>query len=93
MNISIFGAGYVGLVTGVCLAEKLNKVFIYDIDNSKINNLKKGKINFYEKDLNQKLNKLIDKKIFFTSNFDTALLNSSIVIICVNTPNVGNRIV
>ena len=40
MKISIFGSGYVGLVTGICFAEQGNEVMCVDIDSSKINALK-----------------------------------------------------
>ena len=92
MNISIFGAGYVGLVSGICLAEKLNKVYICDNDLLKIKNLKINKVDFYEKFLSSKLKQLNNKKLIFTSDSNQALLNSNVVIICVNTPTINNKI-
>ena len=92
MNISIFGAGYVGLVSGICLAEKLNKVYICDNDLLKIKNLKINKVDFYEKFLSSKLKQLNNKKLIFTSDSNEALLNSNVVIICVNTPTINNKI-
>lgn len=48
MNVTLFGSGYVGLVTGVCLAEVGNDVVCIDVDQRKIENLKKGIIPVYE---------------------------------------------
>ena len=48
MNITIFGSGYVGLVTGACLAEVGNHVLCVDIDANKINMLKQGQIPIHE---------------------------------------------
>ena len=42
MNVTVFGSGYVGLVTGVCLAEVGNDVVCIDVDQQKIDNLKKA---------------------------------------------------
>ena len=48
MNICIIGSGYVGLVTGSCLADSGNNVICLDIDQSKIADLKEGKVGIYE---------------------------------------------
>ena len=48
MNIAIVGAGYVGLVSGVCFAQIGHKVICVDIDEEKIKQLKKGKVPIYE---------------------------------------------
>ena len=42
MNITVVGSGYVGLVTGACIAEMGNTVYCVDVDESKIDNLKQG---------------------------------------------------
>ena len=58
MNISVFGAGYVGLVTAVCFAEIGHRVNIFDIDKNKINSLSKGKIPIYEPGLEDLFKKI-----------------------------------
>ena len=51
MNVGVIGAGYVGLVTGSCLAYVGNKVKIFDINSKCISMLNKGKLHIYEKGL------------------------------------------
>ena len=48
MKISVIGTGYVGLVTGTCLAETGNDVLCIDIDKNKVNQMKLGKVPIYE---------------------------------------------
>ena len=48
MNIAVIGTGYVGLVTGTCLAETGNSVICVDIDKDKVEKLKNGVIPIYE---------------------------------------------
>ena len=53
MKITIFGSGYVGLVTGTCLAEVGNEVMCVDVDQNKIDMLNNGKIPIYEPGLEE----------------------------------------
>ena len=55
MKIAVIGTGYVGLVTGTCLAETGNTVTCVDIDEQKVNKLKNGKIPIYEPNLDLSL--------------------------------------
>lgn len=86
MKIGIVGAGYVGLVTGSCLAEFGNRVTIYDIDSKKINSLNAGKCPIFEPGLSELIQRNLHKKsIVFTSHaFDIS--KTEIVFICVGTP-------
>jgi len=78
MNITIIGTGYVGLVSGVCLASKGHKVTCVDLCEDVVNNLNKGIAHIYEKDLELLLNQSIDNKCFkATSNLDEALNQSN----------------
>ncbi|HHH38114.1 MAG TPA: UDP-glucose 6-dehydrogenase, partial [Sedimenticola sp.] len=53
MKVTIFGSGYVGLVTGACLAEVGNEVVCMDVDQEKIDKLRQGIIPIWEPDLDQ----------------------------------------
>lgn len=53
MNITVIGCGYVGLVTGACLAEVGNDAFCLDMDESRINMLRRGQAPIYEPSLSQ----------------------------------------
>jgi len=87
MNISIFGCGYVGLVTGACFSDLGNKVICYDNDLRRITSLNKSKVPFYEPGLEELINKNIQKdKISFTSNQSECMKGSDIYFVCVGTP-------
>jgi UDPglucose 6-dehydrogenase len=87
MKISIIGTGYVGLVTGACMAQMGNSVFCVDVDRKKIENLKRGIIPIYEPGLeplvaeNFRLGTLK-----FTTDIKEAINNSEICCIAVGTP-------
>jgi len=90
-NIAIIGTGYVGLVTGVCLAENGYYVSCYDINKAKISSLRLGKIPFYEPDLKGLLEKSTTQgRLKFTLNLNNALKNAQIIFICVGTPSLPN---
>lgn len=87
MKIAIFGTGYVGLVTGSCLARTGIQVVGVDIDQQKINSLKKGECPIHEKDLPVRLRHGIESKALkFSSDAPDALKNVDIIFICVGTP-------
>jgi len=87
MKILIVGTGYVGLVTAVGLAELGHEVVAIDVDQSKINKLKKGILPFYEPDLKKIVLKNIRKKqLFFNNSLKNNLKNCQCIFICVGTP-------
>lgn len=88
MKIAVFGTGYVGLVTGVCLSEVGNSVTCIDIDEAKIAKLKNGISPIYEPGLNELLiNNIEANRLFFSTNGSTAIENSEIIFIAVGTPS------
>ena len=87
MKITIVGTGYVGLVTSACFASRGNFVTCLDIDNDKINSLKENVIPIYEPGLKDKIELALNHgTINFTTDYETAIANSTIVFICVGTP-------
>ncbi|MEH6387416.1 UDP-glucose dehydrogenase family protein [Pseudomonas profundi] len=87
MNITVVGTGYVGLVTGACIAEMGNTVYCVDIDPAKIENLKKGILPIYEPGLEDIVadNFSADRLRFTTSLKDT-IEDSEVFFIAVGTP-------
>ena len=87
VNITIIGTGYVGLVTGVCFSEMGNKVYCVDIDEKKIENLKKGILPIYEPGLEELLRHNYEQNnIIFTTDLKEGLNNTDICFIAVGTP-------
>ena len=91
MNVGIIGAGYVGLVTGVCLAEIGHDVVCVDVDESKIEKLRNGEIPIYEPGLDVILAKAIKNgKIKFTTSIAEATEHALAMFIAVGTPSKDN---
>ena len=87
MNICMIGAGYVGLVTGTCLAESGNEVICVDVDARKISLLKKGEVPIYEPGLETLIKRNVkEKRLTFTTDLATSVRNSLIIFIAVGTP-------
>jgi UDPglucose 6-dehydrogenase len=87
MNIAIIGSGYVGLVSGACLANFGHNVICVDNNNKKITNLKKGIIPIYEPGLKDLIRKNINsKRIAFTTNLAEAIKKCDAVFLSVGTP-------
>jgi len=88
MNIAIIGTGYVGLVTGACLAELGNNVVCVDIDKAKIAMLNDGKIPIFEPGLQEIVERTSrGGRLSFTADFASALEPALLVFIAVNTPS------
>ena len=87
MKIGVIGTGYVGLVTGTCLAELGNGVICIDIDRDKIEKLNNNIIPIYEHGIEELvLRNKKKKKLKFTIDLRNSIKNSEIVFICVGTP-------
>ena len=87
MKIGVLGAGYVGLVTGTCLADMGNVVSIVDIDKHKIATLKLGKSPHYEPGLDLLLERnMRESRISFSCNISDAVSDKDVVILAIGTP-------
>ncbi|HSW94182.1 MAG TPA: UDP-glucose/GDP-mannose dehydrogenase family protein [Gammaproteobacteria bacterium] len=88
MNITVIGAGYVGLVTGTCFAELGNHVTCVDINPEKIANLKKGILPIYEPGLDAMVaTNLAEKRLHFVTSLDEVKTESHVIFIAVGTPS------
>ena len=87
MNITVVGTGYVGLVSGTCLAEVGNHVLCIDIDQSKIDRLNSGEIPIYEPGLEELVKKNVQEgRLSFSSDIKQGVDYGSIIFIAVGTP-------
>ena len=87
MRLTVIGCGYVGLVTGACLAAAGHEVHCTDIDAKRIDLLKAGKVPIYEEHLDEVLRRAVaEKKIFYTADAGEAIRASEVIFICVGTP-------
>jgi UDPglucose 6-dehydrogenase len=87
LKICVIGTGYVGLVTGTCLAEIGHEVICVDNDKEKIKKLQKGISPIYEPGLEDLIVKnKKQEKLFFVSSIKQGVKNSDIIFIAVNTP-------
>jgi len=86
-TITVAGAGYVGLVTGVCFAEVGHKVTCVDHMQDKIDLLKKGISPIYEPQLDELIGKNVSQnRLSFTTDYENAYANSDVIFIGVGTP-------
>jgi UDPglucose 6-dehydrogenase len=87
LNVSVVGTGYVGLVTGTCLAETGHRVTCIDNDDGKIARLQNGEIPIYEPGLKELVEKnTAASRLGFTTNARDAIRKSDVVFIAVGTP-------
>lgn len=87
MKIAMVGTGYVGLVTGTCLADSGNDVTCLDIDAAKIARLQKGEIPIYEPGLSELVTRNVDRgRLHFTTDLAAAVEPAKLVFLAVGTP-------
>lgn len=87
MNVTIIGTGYVGLVTGACLADLGNEVVCLDLDAAKIALLNDGGVPIYEPGLKDLIEANVDAgRIEFSTDIDAAVAHGEVLFIAVGTP-------
>ena len=87
MNVTIYGSGYVGLVTGACLAEVGNHVVCMDVDHNKIDMLNRGEVPIFEPGLDDLLHRSVELgRIEFTTDIEKAVDHGLFQMIAVGTP-------
>lgn len=87
MNITVVGTGYVGLVVGACLAETGNDVLCADVDQKKIDGLKKNVLPIYEPGLDVMVERNQSQgRLTFTTDVAKAVANADVIFIAVGTP-------
>lgn len=87
MKITIYGSGYVGLVTGALIADVGNEVLCVDVDEAKVNDLKKGIIPIFEPGLDDIIKRNVEAdRLDFTIDMDRAVAHSEVQFIAVGTP-------
>ena len=92
MRVSVLGTGYVGLVSGVCLAEKGHQVCCVDIDPEKVEKTNRGIPIIHEAGLDELLKKNIGVRFSATTDLRQAVMESDLSLIAVGTPFKGNEI-
>lgn len=86
-KIAVIGAGYVGLVTGTCFAETGNQVICIDIDENKVEKMRKGIIPIYEPNLETLFERNISaKRLSFTTSLEEGIRDAEIIFLALPTP-------
>lgn len=87
MKITVVGTGYVGLVTGTCLAETGNHVCCVDIDENKVNKLRSGEVTIYEPGLEKLFERnLKEERLSFTTSLEDGVAHAEIIFLALPTP-------
>lgn len=92
MRVSVIGTGYVGLVSGVCLASKGHEVVCVDVDAAKVARINAGDPPIYEVGLQELLGQVAGKTLTATTDLDAAVRGSELSLIAVGTPFDGSAI-
>jgi len=92
MDISVVGTGYVGLVSGVCLAEKGHRVICVDLDEAKVAKINAGHSPIHEDGLDELLQRNIGSRLTATTDLADAIAQTTLTIIAVGTPFDGSAI-
>lgn len=92
MKVSVIGIGYVGIVTGACLADKGHKVICVDIDEEKVRKINQSIPPIYERGLAELLKKNVPENLSATVDLQRAVLETEISLIAVGTPFDGKEI-
>lgn len=87
MKIAVVGTGYVGLVTGTCLADLGHRVTCIDTDLSRVEQLGEGSVPFYEPGLEALLRANLGRNLFFVTKGEEAVLEAEVVFVAVGTPS------
>lgn len=88
MKVTVFGTGYVGLVTGTCLADVGHDVLCVDIDQNKVDNLKNGIVPIFEPGLDSIVKQAVQNGLLnFTTDMDLAVNHGELQFIAVGTPS------
>ena len=90
MDILVVGAGSIGLVSAVCLAELGHHVTLVDNDESKVNSLRAGQIPIYEESLAELFERHGGTRIRFSSDIHSSFKSAEIAFITVGTPPAAN---
>lgn len=92
MNVSVIGTGYVGLVSGACLAEKGHQVICVDVDQAKVDNINRAQPPIYERGLAELLKNNIHVKLEATTDLAGAVAKTDLSLVAVGTPFDGDEI-
>jgi UDPglucose 6-dehydrogenase len=92
MRISVVGTGYVGLVSGVCLADVGHEVVCIDSNAAKVEKINDGDSPIYEKQLDEVLQRNIGSRLKASTDLSAAIMESELTLIAVGTPFDGARI-
>jgi UDPglucose 6-dehydrogenase len=92
MNVSIVGAGYVGLVSGACLADLGHRVSLIDADATKVDAINRGIAPIHEPGLDELLKRNIGQRLHATTDLRAAITETDLTLLAVGTPSTAGEI-